>query len=180
MEPAADRDLVVLGVVTRPQGVRGQLRVKLHNPDSEILLTLREAFFQRDGATRLVKFRELPRSHQGDVLLWPVGCDDRDQAEALRGTEVSVTRASLPKLPKGEYYHRDLIGLPVRDVAGAPIGTVLRIDTYPTVDVAIVKTAAGNLEIPIIDPYWIDADIEAGCVTVDHIDHLRELLRAKD
>lgn len=173
-------ELIALGVVTRAQGVRGQLRVKLHNPDSEILLDRREAFFVRDGNTTLVKFRELPRSHQGDVLLWPVDCNDRDQAETLRGTEISVPRSALPKLPPGEYYHRDLIGLPVELADGAVLGTVSRIETYPTVDVAVVKTAAGNLEIPIIDPYWVDVDMQRGCVIVDHIDHLRALSSSKD
>lgn len=180
MPTADDRKLVALGAVTRAQGVRGQLRVKLYNPDSEVLLSQREAYFQRDGVTRLVRFRDLPRSHQGDVLVWPIDCNDRDQADALRGTEISVPETSLPKLPKGEYYHRDLIGLDVRDVGGTSVGKLVRVDTYPTVDVAVVKTTDGTLEIPIMDPYWIDADVQAACVTVDHIDHLREILRAKD
>jgi 16S rRNA processing protein RimM len=127
-----------------------------------------------------VKFRELPRSHQGDLLLWPVDCNDRDRAEEFRGTEVSVPRSAFPKLPPGEYYHRDLIGLDVKQVGGDVLGTVVRIESYPTVDVAVVKTATGDLEIPIIDPYWVDADVANRCVIVDHIEHLRALLNSKD
>lgn len=173
-------ELVALGVVTRAQGVRGQLRVKLFNPDSELLLSLRDAVFRRAGVDQAIRFRELPRLHQGDVLIWPVDCGDRDRAEALRGTEVCVPRSAFPELPAGEYYHRDLVGLAVRDRMGADVGTVLRIETYPTVDVAVVETPHDLLEIPIMDPYWVDADVRGGCVTVDHIDDLRSLLSAKD
>lgn len=179
--PASDvEELVALGTVTRPQGVRGQVRVKLHNPDSRVLLSQSEAFFTRDAHTRLVKFRELPRAHQGDVVLWPLESGDRDHAETLRGHEISVPRSTLPKLPVGEYYHRDLIGLSVREPDGTVLGEILRVDTYPTIDVAVVTCAAGLLEIPIMDPYWVNADIDAGCVVVDHIEHLRSLTSSKD
>lgn len=173
-------ELVALGVVTRAQGVRGQLRVKLFNPDSELLLSLRDAVFRRAGVDQPVRFREAPRLHQGDVLIWPVDCSDRDHAEAWRGTEVCVPRSAFPVLPAGEYYHRDLVGLAVRDRSGAEIGTVSRIESYPTVDVAVVETPRDVLEIPIMDPYWVDADVGDGCVTVDHIDDLRALLSTKD
>lgn len=178
-EQAAD-ELIALGVVTRAQGVRGQVRIKLHNPDSELLLKRKDAFLRRDGVVRNATFREPPRSHQGDVLIWLPDCDDRDQADALRGTEVCVPRSALPQLPPGEYYHRDLVGLEVRDVSGNGIGTVLRIETYPTIDVAVVKTPQGLLDVPILDPYWVDADVRGGCVTVDHLDDLRELTKSKD
>ncbi len=168
-------ELVALGVVTRAQGVRGQLRVKLFNPDSELLLSRREAVFRRDGVDQAVRFRETPRLHQGDVLVWPVDCNDRDRAESLRGTEICVPRSAFPALPEGEYYHRDLIGLSVRDRRGAEIGTVLRIDSYPTIDVAVVATAGDEIEVPIMNPYWVDADVRGGCVTVDYIDDLRAL-----
>lgn len=173
-------ELVALGVVIRAQGVRGQLRVKLFNPDSELLLSCREATFRRAGVDQSIRFRETPRLHQGDVLVWPVDCNDRDRAEAWRGTEVCVPRSAFPALPAGEYYHRDLVGLAVRDRGGAEVGTVVRIETYPTVDVAVIQTALDELEIPIMDPYWVDADVQGGCVTVDHIDDLRALLSTRD
>lgn len=177
--PGAE-DLVALGAVTRAQGVRGQIRVKLFNPDSRILLGRLDAHFTRDGVTRVVTFREPPRAHQGDVLLWPVGCNDRDQAEAWRGHEISVPRSALPALPPGEYYHRDLIGMTVTQRDGSVLGRLIKVDTYPTVDVAVVDTAQGHFEVPIIDPYWVDADVRTGCVIVDHIEHLRSLTRPDD
>lgn len=180
MAEQGEQELIALGVVTRAQGVRGQLRVKLHNPDSELLLDRQDAFFQRDGLTRQVRLREKPRSHQGDVLMWPEDCNDRDQAEALRGTAICLPRSALPELPAGEYYHRDLVGLLVREVSGVDVGTIVRIETYPTIDVAVVKTPKGMLDIPILNPYWVDADVRGGCVIVDHIDELRALNAPKD
>lgn len=179
MDVGADAEWVALGVVTRPQGVRGQLRVKLYNPESELLLSVGEAHFRQDAQLRLVRFREPPKVHQGDLLIWPVDSNDRDQAEARRGTEICVRASELPPLEEGEYYHRDLIGMAVRDREGNEVGTVLRIDTYPTVDVAVVKTRRGNLDVPILDPYWVDVDLGGRCVTVDHLADLQEHVNAK-
>ncbi len=174
---APNEELIALGIVTRAQGVRGQLRVKLYNPDSELLVDRRVAYFVRDGNAQLGNLRAKAREHQGDVLLWPIDCDDRDKAEAMRGTEIALPSSALPALPDGEYYHRDLIGMSVRDMSGAVIGNVARIDSYPTVDVALVHAAegGGTIEIPILDPYWVSVDLTLRCVVVDHIDHLRAL-----
>src|SRR3546814_7840618 len=57
---------------------------------------------------------------------------DRTAAEGLRGTALTVPRASLPPLGEGEYYHVDLVGLPVVTDAGTPAGRVVAVDRKST------------------------------------------------
>ncbi|MFC3311139.1 hypothetical protein ACFOGK_18130, partial [Blastomonas aquatica] len=52
----------------------------------------------------------------------------RNAAEAARGTELTVPRSALPPLGRGEYYHADVVGLPVVSETGEPLGTVRAIE----------------------------------------------------
>jgi 16S rRNA processing protein RimM len=64
---------------------------------------------------------------------------DRNAAEALRGTVLTVPRESLPPLADGEYYHADLIGLPVVDTDGASIGTVVAVENFGAGDIIEIE-----------------------------------------
>ena len=88
--------LLTLGHVQRPHGVRGLLRVRLDLEDSTWL---------RPGMELLVGTtpRELSRfsAAPGGAPFYLIGCvgvDDRNQAEALKGEEISIDRSLLPEL----------------------------------------------------------------------------------
>ena len=69
---------------------------------------------------------------------------DRDQAEALRGSLVTVPRSALPALEDGEYYHADLIGLPCRDASGALLGTVAAVENFGAGDILEIEQPDGR------------------------------------
>jgi 16S rRNA processing protein RimM len=64
---------------------------------------------------------------------------DRNAAERLRGTALTVPRSALPPLEDGEYYHADLLGLPCISTTGEPLGTVVAIDDFGAGDVIEVE-----------------------------------------
>jgi 16S rRNA processing protein RimM len=65
--------------------------------------------------------------------------NDRNAAEALRGTELTVPRSALPPLEEGEYYHADLLGLPAISTDGEALGTVVAIDNFGAGDVIEIE-----------------------------------------
>jgi len=116
---------VTLAVITGAHGVTGEVRLKLFANDlsgyrsfNNGSLTVKSL---RNGIAR---FAEVP---------------DRNAAERLRGTELTVPRSALPPLEEGEYYHADLLGLPVVSVAGDPLGVVIAIDDFGAGDVIEVE-----------------------------------------
>lgn len=158
-------DRVVLGVVTRPHGVRGEVRVHRFNEDSPLLLELpRLLLVPKDGTEREVVVRSSKRSGDADVLMLE-GCTRREDAEALRGAELAARREWLPPLEEDEHYHIDLIGLRVVE-AGAELGEVLEVMAYPSVDALRVRTERGTIEIPILAPYVVEVDLDRGVVEV--------------
>ena len=69
---------------------------------------------------------------------------DRNAAERLRGTELTVPRSALPPLEDGEYYHADLLGLPCVTTNGDALGTVVAIDNFGAGDVIEIERPDGK------------------------------------
>jgi 16S rRNA processing protein RimM len=166
--------LVPIGVIVGPQGVRGELRVKLHNPDSELLEEHPEVILRGPGSQpeRPAQIRTTHMHRRGLLLVAIAGCGDRDAAAALRGAELCVARTALPRLPDGEHYLVDLIGLQAQRRDGSVVGTVAETIAYPASQVLRVRTNEGTWEIPWIAPYVVEIKLDAGLVIVDHLEDL--------
>ena len=162
---------IVLGYVAGVHGLRGALRVKLHNPDSELLSELEEIGLRQAGDVQVQRVREL-RGAPKSMLLQLAGVDTVEAAEALRGAELCVPRALLPPLPEGEYYFVDLEGLPVYTPDGEEVGSVERVQEYPAAHVLRVKAADGVREVPMREPYLLSVDVQARRIVVDQLQDL--------
>lgn len=165
-----------LGVVMGTHGVRGELRVKLHNPDSELLFELEAVQLRAAGEVRTCEIESVRPGSKG-LLVALAGVDTMEQAQALHGAELWVARSQLPELPDGEFYFFDLEGLSVLDPTGAARGSVERVQEYPAANVLRVRTEKGVLEVPMREPYLVSIDLDAGQVVVDQLEDL-ELERA--
>jgi 16S rRNA processing protein RimM len=143
---------VPLAEVARPHGVRGEVRLKLFNKDSNTLLDQEEVLVRfPDGEEQEVSVDGARRADQAILLrLHSVG--DRDRADELRGALICVRREKFPPLPDGEFYVCDAFGAAV-SVDGSEIGTVRDLRSYPTVDVLIVRASDGgkDYEVPLTD-----------------------------
>ncbi|MEX1361624.1 MAG: ribosome maturation factor RimM [Nannocystaceae bacterium] len=119
-----------LGVVIGAHGIAGVLRILLHAPDSDALQPGRTVALVRDGArvTELTVEAVAPVPGKPNRRrLTAAGLRDRDEAEALRGCELWMSRDELPPLADDEYYLADAIGLAVqreRDGAVQALGKV--------------------------------------------------------
>ena len=143
---------VPLAEVARPHGVRGELRLKLFNQDSDVLLHMDEVLVRlADGEEHEVSVDGARRADQA-ILLKLHSVDDRDRADELRGALVCVKRGDFPALGDGEFYACDVLGARVL-FGEASIGTVRDLKSYPTVDVLVVRAEDGgkDYEVPLVD-----------------------------
>lgn len=125
---------VTLAVIIGAHGVTGEVRLKVFAED----LSAFTAF--NGGALTLKSLREGPN---GAIARF-AEVKDRNTAEALRGTDLTVPRAALPPLGEGEYYHVDLIGLAVVSEDGEAIGHVVAIDNFGAGDVLEIERPADD------------------------------------
>ena len=148
---------VTLAVIIGAHGVTGEVRLKVFAED----LSTHRQF--NGGALTLKSVRGGPN---GTIARF-AEVADRNAAEALRGTELSVPRSALPPLGEGEYYHVDLLGLPAVSDEGEALGKVVAIDDFGAGDVIEIKPASGEaLLVPFTDAAVPEIDLAAGRMVV--------------
>ncbi|MBC2667376.1 16S rRNA processing protein RimM [Novosphingobium flavum] len=124
---------VTLAAIAGAHGVTGEVRLKLFGEGVEALKAFR-AF--NDSRLTVLKLRE---DGKGGAVVRFAEVTDRNAAEALRGTLLTVPRSSLPPLAEGEYYHADLIGLECISTAGHLLGTCIAVENYGAGDVLEIR-----------------------------------------
>lgn len=174
-----DEELIELAAVVRAHGLRGELLLKVFNPESTLLLEI-DSVLLRDKSGKVVSHEvEHARVHSDHVLLTLADVLDKDQADALRGQLVCVPRSALPALEEGEYYLVDLVGLEARDESGKPIGKVIDVVEYPASNCLAVECEDGVREVPELERYLLEVDVKGGYVRVTNLDELEPLKPAQ-
>lgn len=129
---------VTLAAIAGAHGVTGEVRLKLFG-EGVAALKKHRAF--NGGALTLSALRD---DGKGGAIARFAEVRDRTAAEALRGTALTVPRASLPPLGEGEYYHTDLVGLACVSTAGEALGTCVAVENYGAGDVLEIENADGK------------------------------------
>lgn len=138
-------DDVRLGHVNGVFGLRGDVRLYLYNPGSELIGERIDAqLVAPDGSRRNVTVDV--RSGSGRRILGIIsGVDTPEAARALKDHELVVSQAALPDGDDGEWYHRDLLGTPVSTDTGEALGALADIVAGPGMDTWVVK--GGGTEV---------------------------------
>lgn len=133
---------ISVGRIARAHGVRGavQIATALEALPEQVFLS-GEASFRRVASQRRVP---------GGILARLDGVSDRRTAESLVGHALLADRERLPPLGEGEYYVGDLLGLPVEDPDGAPIGRVTGVQEAGPQQLLMVETGRGEQPVPLV------------------------------
>lgn len=159
-------DVVIVGSLGGPFGVRGWVHVKSFTQPAQNLMRYRPWLVQSRAGWQLRDPTQVKAHGKGLVACF-AGISDRDAAATLTGAEVGVARQVLPELNAGEYYWRDLEGLAVVDQAGVQLGKVSRLmDIGPHV-VLVVSDGNGETLIPFVSRHVLRVDLAGSCVEVD-------------
>jgi 16S rRNA processing protein RimM len=118
---------ILMGVIGRPHGVRGLVRVTSYADD----LTAYGPLSDAQGRRYVLHSRGEGVAEIAEVVGGAeVKVADRAAAEKLTNTRLYVDRAQLPEPEDGEFYLADLIGLAAVDVGGMVLGTVGAVHDY--------------------------------------------------
>ena len=154
----------MLGVIVGAQGVRGAVRVKSFTGTPEDVGAYGPV--DDEAGTRRFELRVVGAS-RGAVIAKLKGVEDRNAAEALKGTRLYVARAALPTPEEDEFYHADLVGLAAVTPDGASLGTVTAVHNFGAGDVIEIKPESGEtLLVPFTDTTVPEIDLAAGRMVV--------------
>ncbi|MGC8765851.1 MAG: ribosome maturation factor RimM [Brevinematia bacterium] len=151
-----------IGKIIKPYGLKGFLKVIFYIDDKKELGAFKSFFIKdKNEATgyRKVKFVSI----SGEYKFFNVkieGCNDRTQADTLRGLEIFVDESELPELNKGLFYQKDLIGIDVL-YNGSVFGKVANIIEVANRLILIVMMKNGKeLAVPFSNQYVSDISLK--------------------
>ena len=163
--------LVLVGEITAPFGVRGELKMRPFLSRVEALPHIPGGVHLRyPGGREETRRMTGARQHQDVVLATFEGVPDRDAADGLRNVQVLVRREDLPPLPEGEYYEQDLLGLHVVTDAGRDLGIIEQVHYYPANDV--YETA--DAMIPAVEEFVMEVNLAERRLVVRDVPGLRK------
>lgn len=165
--------LIKIGQITSPHGVKGELRVFPLSDFPERFKTLRRALLGPDARPVAVRFQGMVKNM---VIVQIEGIDDRDKAEKLRLQYLQVPKSEVHPLPEGHYYVFDLIGLSVVDPEGKPLGKLVNVEaSSPAHDIYVVEIAPGKrYMVPAVKQFVKEINLEKGHVVIQPIPGLLE------
>ena len=159
-------DLLLVGVVARAHGNRGQVIV---NPETDFPE-------ERFAAGNVVIVEQAGRSeprriasvrfHQGRPVIGFEGVATMNDAEALAGAALKVPESAVAPLPGNTYYRHDLVGCEVRDETGQVIGTVTGVDGPLERSHLVIAGPRGEVMLPLVEEFWVGIDLAARVIVV--------------
>lgn len=159
-------DRICVGSVAGAFGVRGEVRLKSYCADPEAIADY-GPLYTKDGSKSFTL--TLTRPVAGGLGARISGVTTKEDADAMRGTDLYADRDRLPSLPDDEFYHADLIGMEVRDTGGVLLGKVRAIHNHGAGD--ILEVFAPGRKHALLVPFTLASvptvDIKAGRIVAD-------------
>lgn len=161
---------IVLATIADVHGIKGLVKIFPYGEDISLLESI-EPLYAENKAVKITLKNAL-----GKFILAEIeGVSTREDAEKLKGHELSVDKAALPALDHDEdgYYHHDLIGLKALNQQGEEVGTVIAVDNYGAGDLLEIRKSAGEkFLLPFTDDYVPNVNLDAGFVTIIELNEI--------
>ncbi|MDR1759937.1 MAG: ribosome maturation factor RimM [Fibrobacter sp.] len=167
--------LISIGCLMRPRGVRGQIKCKPYTHDLNRYKQLKRVFVFPENRETELQIESAGRLEDLWVFKFK-GYETPESLAPLVNLEIQIPLSERILPPEGEYYFSDLEGFAVIAAGGDPVGKVLSVQEFPSVNAFSVALQDGrNIWIPWIDDCILGIDTDKRAVTVS-ISYIEELL----
>jgi len=164
VEDHTEPRFLVVGQISKPHGVRGDVRVVPYTSLPERFTWLDEIYIGEEEPYRVAV--EDVRFHKSWVLLKLAGYNDRDMAATLCGQLLQVREDQAIPLRENEYFLYQLEGMAVFSEDGTLLGELVRVIETGANNVFVVRGKSGELLIPDTTEVVRDIDFEKSRITV--------------
>ena len=158
-------DFLMIGTVLKPQGVRGECKIRSWAADISRFNTWKVLYMKTvDGFIPVAV--KVTRISDGFVFAHLDGSSSANEAEKYRGTDLYVDRENADPAEEDATLIADLIGCTARDENGAEIGVLTDVLQHGTVDTWVFRTASGTLMAPALLSVFPAVDPENKAIDV--------------
>ena len=160
-----------VGRLLKAHGLKGAIKLELYTDDPALRFVPGSVYTlqvpdESPWLGKTVTLKEL-KWYNDQAVVFLDGIDDRDSAESLVKAILWVDedQDSRP-VEEDAWYDYQLIGLTVRR-NGHAVGTISRVDHFPSQDLLIVDTGDAEVLVPFVKAIVTSVDIEAGTMDID-------------
>lgn len=154
---------LIIGTITRPHGIRGELRIQLHTDYPDRVNNLKTLYIGRSVTDKKIRpfAVQSMRLHQGAGLLTLKEITDRSQADLLRDFYVMVAIEDAVPLEEDEFYLFEVIGMEVQQEDKTSLGIITEVIETGANDVYVIQGAdEQEILFPAIPDNTINYDFE--------------------
>lgn len=165
-----ESETVTVGRIERTFGVRGEVKVRsLSDVPGRLEGLTRVSLLATNGQTLETGVTHVRRAG-ASFIVGLSAFTTPEEAGLWRGGLIRTVRGSVPKLPAGQYYECDLMGLAVQTESGEALGSVKEIWELPGNPLVVVRDGSKEVLIPAVKEFVVDVDLIARTMTVRLID----------
>ncbi len=158
---------ICIGAIAGVRGLKGEVRIKSFTADPDDIAAYGPV--STEDGKRTYRINVTARA-KGLIIARLDGIEDRDAAEALKGTRLYVPKSVLPEPEDGDFYHADLIGLKAETKDGETLGTVKAVHNFGAGDILEITDESGEGEEDLMVPFTLglvpEVDLTEGRIIV--------------
>jgi 16S rRNA processing protein RimM len=167
-------ELLEIGRIIRPQGLAGRLKVLSYLDSQDALDALAEVFIGRSAPEATAFPLHVVQKGREFFILSLGGIEDKEAAAKSVGSSVWMPSAAMKKLPDGEYYWHEIIGLTVVTEEGRILGKIESVFPTGSNDVYVCRGAEKEILLPAIGDVILKIDRDRGIMAVRLLKGLTE------
>jgi len=157
-ESGYDPETLLVGVLGRPHGLRGETVLRPHNPAGSDLAAVTELILENEAGERELRAVERIRRAGEGWLVKLDGIGSRDAADRLTNRAVRVPRRALPPPGGQEFFVQDTLGCHVITEGGEALGLVETVFWNGAQDVWVIRAGDRETLIPVVAAYVRQVD----------------------
>lgn len=175
MSGVSPENLVLVGSVLRPHGLKGLLRIRSFAQSEKSFLKAGTVFLKTTlGETREHAVLSIS-PHQSIFLLNLKGLGSLEEAEPYRGAAIFIKKGSLSRETDEEYFWHEIIGLQVYLNSGEYLGTIKGVFPTGSNDVFVLQEGGAEILIPAIHDVVQEIDLERNRMIINAMEGMLEL-----
>ncbi len=171
-------DYLSVGFVLKPQGLKGEIKVKPLTDEPERFDTLTHIYLKEEDKYKRI-IVEARRYDKSFVYLKLAGYTSIEAVEPLRNAYLWIPRSLARLLPKDAYFIADILGCMVETKEGRILGELVDLIHTGSNDVYVIKGKKGDILVPALKRHVLSVDPPKKRIVVD-LTGLEELLSDAD
>ena len=162
-------DLVPLGKIIKPHGIKGDLKVFLYNQESDTFIKGLKIWLKSNDEYSSYKLYSIRGSNKNIIMKFET-LHDINQIQNFIKKEIYVSRSDFAEIKENHsYYLNDLIGLQVFDDNNNCFGEIIDVLNIPANDVMIIEHENKEVMVPVVDHYIKLFDFENKLIIMKNI-----------